>query len=87
MKKNEEEEEEDDDEKRNKKEERKQKRGIEPREIKHEQNGHRIIADQRQHVDKLLLATEIPDAEGDFWKENSFKKKNENELKMKFKMN
>ena len=37
-----------------------------PREIKHEENGDRIIADQGQHVDELLLPAKIPDAEGDF---------------------
>lgn len=43
--------------------------GIEGRfagEIKHEEDGDSIVADQRQHVDELPLAAEIPDGEGDF---------------------
>ena len=34
--------------------------------IEHEQDGDGVVADERQHVDKLALATEIPDGEGDF---------------------
>lgn len=33
--------------------------------VKHEQDGHGVVAHQRQHVDKLALATQIPNAEGD----------------------
>ena len=37
-----------------------------PGEVKHEEDGHGVVADEREHIDKLLLATEIPDGEGDF---------------------
>ena len=33
--------------------------------VEHEQNGNGVVADERQHVDKLALAAEIPDGEGD----------------------
>lgn len=29
--------------------------------IKHEENGHGVVADQRQHIDKLALTAQIPD--------------------------
>jgi len=35
-------------------------------EIKHEEDGNCVVAHERQHVDKLSLATEIPDRKGDF---------------------
>lgn len=35
-----------------------------PSQIEHEENRNGIIADQRKHVDKLTLTTEIPDGEG-----------------------
>ena len=28
--------------------------------VEHEQNGHGVVANEGQHVDKLALATEIP---------------------------
>lgn len=31
--------------------------------IEHEENGDCIVADQRQHIDKLALAAEVPDGE------------------------
>lgn len=34
-------------------------------EVKHEQDGNRIVANQGKHVDELALATQVPDAEGD----------------------
>ena len=37
-----------------------------PCEIEHEENCNSIIADQRKHVDKFSLATQIPDGECDF---------------------
>jgi hypothetical protein len=36
------------------------------RQIKHEEDGDGVVADEGQHVDKLALAAEIPDGEGDF---------------------
>jgi hypothetical protein len=32
--------------------------------IEHEQNGHGVVANERQHVDELALATQIPDGKG-----------------------
>jgi hypothetical protein len=37
-----------------------------PCQVEHEEYGHSIITDQRQHVYELALATEIPDRERDF---------------------
>jgi hypothetical protein len=37
-----------------------------PGQVEHEEYGHGIVADQRQHVHELALATKIPDGEGDF---------------------
>lgn len=34
-------------------------------EVEHEENGDSIIADERQHIDELALASEIPYREGD----------------------
>lgn len=34
--------------------------------IKHEQNGNSVIADQWQHIDEFALTTQIPDGESDF---------------------
>ena len=34
-------------------------------EVKHEEDGHCIVADEGQHVDEFALATEIPNREGD----------------------
>lgn len=40
--------------------------GALPRQVEHEQNSDCIVANQRQHIDKLALATQIPDGESDF---------------------
>ena len=37
-----------------------------PRQVKHEENGHGVVANQGQHVDKLTLAAEVPNRKGDF---------------------
>lgn len=37
-----------------------------PGEIEHEQNGNSVVTHQRKHVDKLPLATKIPDRKGNF---------------------
>lgn len=37
-----------------------------PRQIEHEKDGDGVVADERQHVDELALAAQVPDAEGDF---------------------
>lgn len=37
-----------------------------PREVEHEEDSDGVIANQREHVDKLALATKIPYREGDF---------------------
>lgn len=34
--------------------------------VEHEEDGDGVVADERQHVDKLALASEVPDGEGDF---------------------
>ncbi len=34
-------------------------------EIEHEENRDGVVADERQHVDKLALTSEIPNREGD----------------------
>lgn len=36
-----------------------------PRQVEHEQDGHGVVAHEGQHVDKLALAAQVPDAEGD----------------------
>lgn len=36
------------------------------RQVKHEENGDGVVADQRQHIDKLSLAAQIPNRKGDF---------------------
>ena len=36
-----------------------------PRQIEHEEDGHCVIADERQHVDELSLSTKIPNRECD----------------------
>jgi hypothetical protein len=41
-------------------------KGALPSQIEHEQDGHGIIADEGQHVDKFSLTSKIPDREGDF---------------------
>lgn len=35
-------------------------------EVKHEEDGDGVVADQREHVDKLALSAEIPNGECDF---------------------
>ena len=37
-----------------------------PRQVKHEEYRNGVIADQRQHVDELALASQISVGEGDF---------------------
>lgn len=36
------------------------------RQVKHEEDGDGVVTHQRQHVDKLALATQVPDGKGDF---------------------
>lgn len=36
------------------------------RQVKHEEDSDCVIAHQRQHVDKLALAAQVPDGKGDF---------------------
>ena len=36
------------------------------REIKHEEDGHGVVADKWQHVDEFALASQVPNREGDF---------------------
>lgn len=36
------------------------------RQVKHEEDGDGVVAHQRQHVDKLALAAQVPDGKGDF---------------------
>lgn len=36
------------------------------RQVEHEKDGYRVVADEGQHVDELALAAQIPDTEGDF---------------------
>ena len=43
-----------------------------PSQIEHEQDGHRVIADEGEHVDKFSLTSEIPDREGDFRVSNGY---------------
>lgn len=40
--------------------------GAFPRQVKHEQDSHGVVAHQGQHVDKLALTTQIPNGKGDF---------------------
>ena len=40
--------------------------GTLPREIKHEQDGNGVIANQGKHIDEFPLPSEIPYREGDF---------------------
>jgi len=35
------------------------------RKIKHEEQSHGVVANERQHVEVLLLASQVPDTEGD----------------------
>lgn len=43
------------------------------RQVKHEEDGDGVVANEGQHVDKLALAAQVPDGKGDFRVANGYR--------------